>query len=321
VGLHAVIAIDDTTHGPGFGGVRLRAYPDLRSGIIEAQRLAAAMTLKHAVADLPYGGAKSVIFANSLGPDRTRVMRRFGEFVARTAGFYMPGVDMGTTTADLRDIGSAGAAVACSELDPSPWTADGVLAAICAATEFAFASSSLTGRSVLVQGAGNVGGCLARRLREHGADVIVTDIDPDKARSVAAEVGGQVVAADDAVGTECDVFAPCGSARVITEHTVQRLRCRIVVGAANDPLSDSSLVESLARAEILYVPDFVSSAGGVIEVHGHRLGWDDVTLGEAVSKIGDRVVTLLDYASKHGVTPLESALLLARKALARSPRP
>ena len=315
LGLQAVIAIDDTTRGPGFGGVRLRPYPSLRAGIVEAQRLAAAMTLKNAVAGIPYGGAKSVIFANGLGPDRVRIMRRFGEFVLRTGGAYMPGVDMGTTTEDLREIGSTGAVVACNEVDPSRWTADGVLAAITGAVRFRFGSPSLTGRSVLVQGVGHVGARLAAALTERGAEVIVADTDEETARTVAAATGARAVRPDEAISTVCDVYAPCAAARVITPASVEQLRCAIVAGAANDPLSDASMAVRLVEREITYVPDFVGGAGGVIEVHCHRIGMSDDALDQEIQRIDARVHDLLSDAQQHGRTPLESAHRLAAQAL------
>ena len=163
VGLRAVIAIDDTTLGPGLGGVRCVAYPNERAAVVEAQRLAAAMTLKNASAGLPYGGAKSVILAPEPSVDRVALMRRFGDFVTRTGGAYLPGVDMGTTTEDLAIAGQSGAVVSCATEDPSPWTALGVAAAIRAAVAHLDRRESLDGVRVLVQGAGHVGAALAPR--------------------------------------------------------------------------------------------------------------------------------------------------------------
>jgi leucine dehydrogenase len=316
LGLRAVIAIDDTTLGPGLGGVRFRAYPSEAAGVIECQRLAAAMTLKNAVAELPFGGAKSVILQRGPVRDRTALMRRFGEFVARTGGAYLPGVDMGTSCDDLAHMGEAGADVACSVEDPSPWTALGVAAAIRAAVEHVDARSGIEGVRVLIQGAGHVGGTLARDLAADGAHIILADVDRARAEALAAELGGSTVAADAVLSTPCDVFAPCAVARVAAPDTVPGLACRIIAGAANDTLSHRSIADALQARGIVYVPDFVANAGGVIHIHALRAGWDEPRLRTAVAAIGDRVSDLLTTASASGEMPLAVAEQRAANILA-----
>jgi leucine dehydrogenase len=315
LGLRAVIAIDDTTLGPGLGGVRFRKYPSEAAGIIECQRLAAAMTLKNAVAELPFGGAKSVIMQRGPARDRAALMRRFGEFVARTGGAYLPGVDMGTTCGDLAHMAEAGAVVSCSDKDPSPWTALGVAAAIRAAGEHVDGRNGIDGVRVLIQGAGHVGGTLARDLAADGAHVILADVDRERAEALAAELDGTTVAADAVLGTPCDVFAPCAVARVATPDTVGRLACRIIAGAANDTLSHRSVADSLQARGIVYVPDFVANAGGVIDIHALRAGWDEPRLRAAVAAIGDRVSDLLARAGATGEMPLAAAEQRAEQIL------
>lgn len=318
VGLRAVIAIDDTTLGPGLGGVRYRAYPSEAAGVLECQRLAAAMTLKNAVAELPFGGAKSVILKAGPVADREALMRRFGDFVARTAGAYLPGVDMGTTTEDLAHIGDAGATVSCSEKDPSPWTALGVAAAIRAAVAHVDKRSGIEGVRVLIQGAGHVGGTLARDLAADGAQIVLADIDTERAAALAEEVGGTTVAATAVLDTPCDVFAPCAVARVAAEETVDRLACRIIAGAANDTLAHRAVADALQARGIVYVPDFVANAGGVIDIHALRAGWDEAQLESAVAAIGDRVRELLERADATAQTPLTVAEQRAAEILARA---
>jgi leucine dehydrogenase len=311
-GLRAVIAIDDTTLGPAVGGVRYRAYPSDGAAIRECCRLAAAMTLKNAAAELPYGGAKSVILHDGAVVDRSALMHRFGEFVARTGGAYIPGVDMGTTVEDLAMMGAAGADVACSDEDPSPWTALGVAAAIRAAVEHVDGRTDVEGVRVLVQGAGHVGAVLARELAGAGAEILVADVDEARAGALAAELGGTVVAPNAVVDTRCDVFAPCAVARVVNAETVDRLRCRIVAGAANDTLADRACADALAARGITYVPDFVANAGGVIHIHALREGHDEDRLRADVLRIGDRVAEVLS----DGGLPLAVAEARARRVIA-----
>jgi leucine dehydrogenase len=315
VGLRAAIAVDDTTLGPGLGGVRCVGYPSDAAAIVEAQRLAAAMTLKNAFAGLPYGGAKSVILAPAREVDRLALMRRFGEFVIRTGGAYVPGVDMGTTVDDLQAMADIGADVSCNQEDPSPWTAVGVAAAARAAVEHVDRRRGIEGTRVLIQGAGHVGAALARDLAADGAKIVLSDIDAERAAAVAAELGGTTVPADDALGTPCDLFAPCSVAKVVTPETVGRLQCRMIVGAANDTLSDPGCAELLAAREITYVPDFVSNAGGVIHIHSLRVGNTDKRLRDDVLRIGDRTREILETASVTRETPLKIATERVRQIL------
>ncbi len=224
-------------------------YPSDAAAITEAQRLAAAMTLKNAFAGLPYGGGKSVIEAPARDVDRRALMQRFGEFVIRTGGAYLPGVDMGTSVGDLQAMADIGADVSCNDEDPSPWTAIGVAAAVRAAIEHVDRREGIEGARVLIQGAGHVGAALARDLAADGAQIIVADINAERAASVAAEVHGRTVAAEAVLTTECDVFSPCSVAKVVTPETVGGLRCRMLVGAANDTLSDAGCADLLAERD------------------------------------------------------------------------
>jgi len=320
-GLRAVIAIDDTTLGPGLGGIRRRSYPDAAAAIFECRRLAAAMTLKNALAEVPFGGAKSVIVDDGPVADRAALMRRFGAFVARTGGAYLPGVDMGTSVADLATIRAAGADVSCADDDPSPWTALGVAAAIVAAVEQVDRREGVDGVTVLVQGAGHVGDSLARHLAARGARVLVADVDAARAEALAAEIGGAVVAADQLLTTPCDVLAPCAVARVVNDHTIPRFACRIVAGAANDTLAARADAERLAARGIVYVPDYVANAGGVVHIDAIRRTGGTEHLGERVLAIGERVGELLREAAAAGLTPTTVAERRARRLLAAARAP
>ena len=318
LGLHAVIAIDDTTLGPGLGGVRYRRYPSEEAGVRECQRLAAAMTRKNAVAELPYGGAKSVIFDTGPVPDRAGLMRRFGAFVARAGGAYLPGVDMGTSVDDLRSMAEGGAEVSCSRRDPSPATAAGVHAAIRAAVAHVDpARDRLHGVRVLVQGAGHVGAALARLLAADGAHILVADVDAVRAVWLAREVGGTVLDPEAALDAPCDVLAPCAVARVVSPETLDRLHCRIVCGAANDTLADRDCADALAERDILYVPDFVANAGGVVDIHALRRSWVEEKRVAELARIGQRVADILAEAVDDDTTPLAIAERRADDRLGR----
>jgi leucine dehydrogenase len=318
-GLQAVIAIDDTTLGPGLGGVRWLPYPDEQSAQREARRLARAMTLKNACADLPYGGAKSVLLKDPrVDTDavlRAAHLRAFGRFVDRLGGAYLPGADMGTSVADLAVIGTVASDVSCDREDPSPSTALGVFAGIRAA--LARRGVPLGAAHVVVQGTGKVGAALARLLAEAGCRVTVADVDARRAREVAGETGADVVGPEAALTTPCDVLAPCATARVVTEANAGALRCAMVVGGANDVLATRHTAETLAARDVLYIPDFVVNAGGVIQIHAVRSGWGPEKLAESVLAIGDRVAAVVSEAERTGRTPVAVAEELASQRLGR----
>jgi leucine dehydrogenase len=317
-GLRAVIAIDDSTLGPGLGGVRWQHYANEAEAVDEARRLARVMTLKNACADLPYGGAKSVILRGEFPVSdqvRQAQLRAFGRFLGRLGGAYIPGVDMGTSVADLAVIGSVAHEVSCDHEDPSPWTALGVFAGIVAALSVAGIATS--DAHVAVQGAGHVGADLVRRLREAGCRVSLADVDPVWAAEVALEFGCEVVSPEDVITTTCDVLAPCATARVIDHGNVGLLRCGIVAGGANDILAHHDVALMLARRDIAYVPDFVINAGGVIHIHALRSAWGYDKLEGSLLAIGDRVSTILLQAERTGRTPVAVAEEMASHRLDR----
>jgi leucine dehydrogenase len=270
------------------------------------------MTLKNAVAGIPYGGAKSVI----LDPEppvtagRKEIMKAFGGFVDRLGGSYVPGVDMGTSAVDLTTIVSVAEGVTCE--DPSDYTAIGVLAGITAAL-----GGSCKDRSVVVQGVGHVGAELARRLTQSGAHVTVSDIDRERAVEVASRFGAGVVDTDVVLSVPCDVLAPCAQAQLISQESVELLQCSIVAGAANDVLAARNCADAMAARGVIYVPDFVINAGGAIRMHALRAGWDRHELDEALSAIGRRVGRIIGASAESGRTPLAEAEDLASVRLGR----
>jgi leucine dehydrogenase len=319
--MRGVIAIDDTTLGPGLGGVRWLHYASEKAAEDEARRLARVMTLKNACADLPYGGAKAVLLRNDLidgknaGTNRTAQLRAFGSFLNRLGGGYIPGVDMGTSVEDLAVLGSVTREVSCDHEDPSPYTALGVFAGIGAA--LSSIGLQLSNANVIVQGTGHVGAELARRLTEAGCHVAVSDIDPVRADTVARQIDARVIDPLAALTAPCDVLAPCATAKVIDRANVGSLRCRIVAGGANDVLATHDVATKLARRGIVYVPDFVINAGGVIQIHALRAAWGLDKLNDSLLAIGDRVGNIVKEANRSRRTPTAVAEEMASYRLGR----
>jgi leucine dehydrogenase len=329
-GLQAAIAVDDTTLGPGLGGVRWMPYPSFADAVEEASRLSRVMTLKNALAEIPYGGAKAVIMRHADGDGahdgsdqldeagrRQRHLLAFATYVSRLGGAYIPGVDMGTSVGDLAVIATVAPWVSCNHEDPSPATALGVFHAIAGAVRHTL-GRDLEGVRVTVQGAGHVGSTLADLLAARGAVVSVADVDARRAASVAQRVGGFVVAPQDAHALPCDVFAPCASARVLHTAAIDELDCPLVVGAANDVLAARAGADHLARRGIVYVPDFVSNAGGVLQIHAERAGWDAAALEAALRTLGQRTIDLLHESDAATALPLHVAERWASARLGRT---
>ncbi len=205
--------------------------------------------------------------------------------------------------------------------DPGAATAMGVFHGIRATARRVFDTDDLDGRAVLIQGVGSVGVPLARHLHEAGASLLLADLDEARASVVADELGGKVVGADDVIGTECDVFAPCATGRVLTEETIPHLRCRLVAGAANNQLGTARDADLLGDAGILFAPDYVINAGGVIHLAGNEtLGWDEDTMARRLEGIGDTLLEVYEIAEREGISTTAAAdrLATARIDAARS---
>ena len=300
-------------------------YADERAAIRDALRLSRAMTFKSAVAGLPLGGGKGVIAlpagtAPPTGEDRRNVLLDFGDTVEAVDGAYITAEDVGTSEPDMRTISEvtnhvSGLAVETGGSgDPSPWTAIGVEAAIRVACERVFGTTSLEGRSVAVVGVGHVGGPLAEALAAGGARLVLADIDAGR-RELADRLGAEWTDPRTALTAEVDVLAPCALGGVLDEETVPALRCRAIAGAANNQLASDDVGELLAARDILWVPDFVANAGGVVNiaVELEAGGYDTARAETNVRAIGDTVRTVLDHADANGTTPLAAAMEIARR--------
>jgi leucine dehydrogenase len=302
-------------------------YAEPWEGVMDAVRLARAMTFKSAVADLPLGGGKGVIVlpANSAPPtgdDRRAVLLDFADTVDALGGAYLTAEDVGTSEPDMRVIAEGTSHVSGlpedrgGSGDPSPWTALGVEAAIRVACERVFGSDALEGRSVSVVGLGHVGGPLAESLAAGGARLVVSDIDPAR-RELATRIGAEWVETAAALAADVDVLAPCALGGVLDDRTVPALRCRAIAGAANNQLADVSVAALLRRHDVLWAPDFVANAGGIINisVELEPAGYDPARARERTREIGDTLRRVFDDAERQGTTPLDAATALARERL------
>jgi leucine dehydrogenase len=305
-------------------------YADTRAAVRDALRLSRAMTFKSAVADLPLGGGKGVIMLPAgHGPPvddaRRDVLLDFGETVDALSGAYITAEDVGTSDRDMAVIAEATGHVAGlavergSSGDPSPWTALGVQAAMEVACERAFDTASLAGRSVSVIGLGRVGGKLARALAEAGAELVVADVDEHK-RALADELGARWTDPDSALRADVEVVAPCALGGLLDDESVPALRCRVIAGAANNQLATDAIAVALAERDILWAPDFVANAGGIINisVELEPEGYDAARAEQRVRGIADTTREVFEHADATGATPLAAAVEIARRRLAEA---
>ena len=323
-GLRCIVAVHSTALGPALGGVRLWGYPAAIDACRDALRLATGMTYKAAAAGLDLGGGKGVICApagRELDSRRRRdALLDFGDLVASLEGRYITAEDVGTSPDDLVTIARRSEHVTGlppehgGSGDPSPSTAAGVEAAMRACCALSFGTPDLAGRRIAVIGLGHVGSPLARRLAAAGAELVVSDISPRR-RELAAELGAEWVAAEDAMLSECDVLAPCALGGAIDAANVDALRARVVCGSANNQLADESLAARLAERGILYAPDFIANAGGLIHVYMEIKGYSKERAAELALGIESTLARILRVAATRGETPLDAARELARERL------
>jgi leucine dehydrogenase len=311
------VCVHSTVLGPAGGGTRMRVYPAPADGLADAMRLSVAMTWKMAAAGMPRGGGKAVLAVPELpaGEPRRRLLRRYGELVASLGGSYRTAGDMNISPADLDVVAETCPWVYGTTRgggDSGRGTARGGLHAIRATVEHAFGSPDLAGRSVLVQGAGAVGGVLARELAEAGARVLVSDVDDSR----AAVTGCDTVPPGRVLETEVDVYAPCAVGGTLNAESIPRLACRAIAGCANNQLAEPEDAERLRERGILYAPDYVVNAGGIVQLIGlEDEGWDEAQLEERLAGIGDTLRSLFAEAAEAGVTPAEAADRLVRRRL------
>ena len=318
------VCIHSTKRGPAGGGTRMKVYDSPADGLADAMRLSEGMTMKMAATDIPFGGAKAVLAVRELpeGDERRRLLLRYGQLAATLGGNFQTGPDMNTTIADMDVIAERHAHVFCRSEgrggsgDPGPYTARGVFHGIRASAAHVFGSPGLEGKSVLVQGVGDVGARLAEQLSDAGARMLVSDIDEERANAFAERIGAEVVPPAAAMSLACDVYAPCAVGGTLNAETIPGLRCRIVAGCANNQLAEPEDAMRLHQAGILYAPDYVINAGGVIHAWGSEsLGWDAKTVEARLAGIGDSLTEIFTRADAEGVSTDAAAERLARSRL------
>ena len=313
-GYRGIIAIHSTTLGPALGGTRFWTYASDEDAIVDALRLARGMTYKNAVAGLNLGGGKSVIIGDNKTTDREMLFRAHGRFVESLGGRYITAEDVGTSTADMDFVHMETdyvSGLAGRSGDPSPVTAHGVFRAIQASAREKWGSDDLAGKTVSLQGCGHVGYYLARELHDAGAKLIVTDIDAERVKRVVSEFGARAVEADDIYTAEADIFAPCALGAVINDKTLPLLKVEIVAGAANNQLLEERHGDALDKKGILYAPDYVANAGGVINVYSELAGWTSERAFRKADEIYDTVLRVFHIAKHDKLPTYEAADRLA----------
>ena len=308
-GLQAIIAIHSTALGPAAGGCRLWSYATDDEALTDVLRLAQGMSYKNAMAGLKLGGGKAVILKGPNFDGADAVYERFGDFVNTFQGDYITAEDVGMTVDIMQTIrrrtkyvtglpraeGRAGG-------DPSPKTSYGVLCGIEAAVRHKLKKESLSGLRVAVQGVGNVGFHLCRYLHEAGSRLVVADIDPARSKRAATEFGAEVASLDELLFSEADVLAPCALGAVFDEASISRLQAPIIAGGANNQLATDDDGARLRDAGVLYAPDYVINAGGIINVASEYYGdADDAEVLRRVAKIGPRLATIFEEADARGM--------------------
>lgn len=325
-GLKAVIAVHSTALGPAAGGVRFWHYPQTNDAITDALRLSRGMSYKNAMADLPLGGGKGVVLAPAPGATITdEQLVAFGDAVESLGGRYVTAEDVGMSEERMKTIATrtkhvSGLPVAAGGAggDPGPFTAMGVYLGVNAAAKRALRVDSMKGVHVAIQGVGSVGGGLARLLAADGARLTIADVNVDKAKALGEELGADVVASDAVLATACDIVSPNALGAILDEASIAALDAKAVAGGANNQLKEARHGQLLADRGILYAPDYVINAGGIINVGLEYLGQGDRAEVEArIARIPDRLVQVWDEADRTGQPSSDVADSIARRLIGR----
>lgn len=324
-GLRAIIAIHSTARGPAAGGCRMWPYPTADAAFVDALRLSEGMSYKNAMADLPLGGGKTVIWGDSRTDKTPGMFRALGRAIDSLNGRYWSAEDVGVSPTDMayaaettKYVAGLSAGKAASG-DPSPVTARGVFLGIKACAARAFGSDDLNGRLVAVQGLGHVGGRVCRHLADAGADLVITDVNPDTLAAAASATGAKVVQPDAIYDANVDILSPNALGAVINPETIPRLKAKVVAGSANNQLAIPEMGERLLQRGILYAPDYVINGGGIINVAAEIAGaydpdWVEGKLQKLVETLGD----VLDEAQRDGRATNRVADEIARRRMGES---
>ncbi len=321
-GLKAIIGIHNTVLGPALGGTRMWQYANEWEALNDVLRLSRGMTYKSAVAGLNLGGGKAVIIGDAKTQKTPELMKRFGEFVHSLSGKYITAEDIGMETSDMdlvRDVtpyvtgisesrGGAG--------NPSPITAYGVFVGMKAAAKFKYGSDALEDKKVIVQGIGHVGESLVEHLTNEGAQVIITDINQERLDFVSKKYGAQIYTGDNLYALDADIYAPCALGATINDNTINLLNVDIIAGAANNQLANGiKHGQILQEKGIVYAPDFVINAGGIINVYAEIENYGKTEIMRQTENIYNTTLNILNTATTNNTTPHEASILIAQEKI------
>ncbi|RPI67459.1 MAG: Glu/Leu/Phe/Val dehydrogenase [Ignavibacteriae bacterium] len=320
-GLRAIIAVHDTSLGPALGGTRMWKYESDEAAITDALRLSRGMTYKAAVSGVNLGGGKAVILGDARTDKSEALFRAYGRMVETLRGRYITAEDVGTSVRDMEWIRMetkyvTGVGGAGGSGDPSPVTALGVYSGMKASAKFAWGSDSLSGKRIVVQGAGNVASHLVHSLTKEGAKVFVTDIYADKAKALAAASGATVIAPEDVFTTACDIFSPNALGAILNDETIPQLTCGIVCGGANNQLQvEAKHANMLKDRNIVYAPDYVVNSGGLMNVASEVEGYDRDKVMRQAEGIFDITMNILVTAKDRDLLTIEASNAIAEERL------
>lgn len=320
-GLKAIIAIHDTTLGPALGGTRMWTYATEEEAFEDALRLAKGMTYKNAAAGLNLGGGKTVIIGDPRKDKNEEMFRAFGRYIQGLNGRYITAEDVGTTVEDMdivyqeTDYVTGISPAFGSSGNPSPVTAYGVYVGMKAAAKEAFGTDSLEGKRVAVQGVGNVAYTLCRHLHEEGAKLIVTDINKEAVQRAVEEFGAEAVNTEDIYSVDCDIYAPCALGATINDETIPQLKAKVIAGAANNQLKDTRHGDIIQEMGIVYAPDYVINAGGVMNVADELLGYNRERALKKVETIYDKISMIFEISKRDNIPTYLAADRMAEERI------
>lgn len=321
-GLKAIIAIHDTTLGPALGGTRMWPYKTEEEALKDVLRLSRGMTYKAAISGLGLGGGKAVIFGDSKTGKTHEMFRKYGQFIESLNGKYITAEDVGTNTSDMvqiheftrhvtglpENLGGGG--------DPSPVTAYGVFMGMKAAAKERWGTDNLEGKKVAIQGVGHVGENLVRLVTEDGAEVLITDMNEEHLQAIASRFGATVVGLNDIYSQDMDIYAPCALGATLNTENIQKLKCSVVAGSANNQLADEHVHgQMLLEKGILYAPDFLINAGGLINVYSELKGYDRKKAMEQAEKIYSTTLEIFKKAREEKIPTAAAAMKIAEERI------
>ncbi|WP_102345657.1 branched-chain amino acid dehydrogenase [Bacillus sp. Marseille-P3661] len=322
-GLKAIICIHDTTLGPALGGTRMWTYDSEEAAIEDALRLAKGMTYKNAAAGLNLGGGKTVIIGDPQKDKNEAMFRAFGRYIQGLNGRYITAEDVGTTVADMdiiheeTDFVTGISPAFGSSGNPSPVTAFGVYRGMKAAAKEAFGSDSLEDKTIAVQGIGNVAYRLCHFLHEESANLIVTDINKNVVQRAISEFGAKAVDPKEIYEVNCDIYAPCALGATINDQTIPKIKAKVIAGSANNQLKEDRHGDKLHELGIVYAPDYVINAGGVINVADELHGYNRERAMKKVELIYDNIAKVIEISKREGIPTYKAADRLAEERIAR----